>query len=234
MIYSEQFILKRLNQYFLSSPKYVMNNLHVFRWESDYLAITKSLYSYEIEVKISLSDFKADFKKKEKHLLLNIQNKNKSKSTPIDKDRPNYFWYCCPPDIIPVDMVPWYAGLCYITEKSYSAYKIIKPAPMLHKSKFDINYHNLTDKFYYNMNTWKERSGEKMNNIKDIKQKTAKDVACNIIDKAEMAFKNTCPYAVYDYGHEFPMCGQEPPDKNIRDCMLQCSRGREFKKKLLK
>lgn len=61
---NEKEILKILNRSFLSSPKYLMNNLFVYDWESDYLAITKSLYAYEIEVKISINDYRNDFKKK--------------------------------------------------------------------------------------------------------------------------------------------------------------------------
>lgn len=38
--------------------------------ESDFLLKTKSGYWYEAEIKISFSDFKADFKKKEKHQIL--------------------------------------------------------------------------------------------------------------------------------------------------------------------
>lgn len=54
-----------------SATKYRMDGLYVFDWESDKLIITKSGYTYEFEVKISRSDFKADFKhKKDKHIIL--------------------------------------------------------------------------------------------------------------------------------------------------------------------
>lgn len=54
-----------------SATKYRMDGLYVFAWESDKLIITKSGYTYEFEVKISRSDFKADFKhKKDKHTIL--------------------------------------------------------------------------------------------------------------------------------------------------------------------
>lgn len=42
---------------------YVINNLHIYDWESDFLAITRSLYAYEVEVKMSKQDFFNDFKK---------------------------------------------------------------------------------------------------------------------------------------------------------------------------
>lgn len=49
---------------------YVLENAYIFYWESDYFGISKSGYVYEIEVKISVSDFRADFKKDFKHRCL--------------------------------------------------------------------------------------------------------------------------------------------------------------------
>ena len=45
----------------------MLENTYIFRWESDFFAISKSGLVHEIEVKISRSDFKADFKKVKKH-----------------------------------------------------------------------------------------------------------------------------------------------------------------------
>ena len=56
-------MLKILNRDLLSNPMYVINNLHIYDWESDFLAITRSLYAYEVEVKMSKQDFFNDFKK---------------------------------------------------------------------------------------------------------------------------------------------------------------------------
>ena len=56
---------------FIASPKYHVDGLFVFGWESDKLIWTKAGYIYEFEIKISRSDFKNDFKhKKEKHIVL--------------------------------------------------------------------------------------------------------------------------------------------------------------------
>ena len=63
MNYPEQQMLKILNRDLLSNPMYVINNLHIYDWESDFLAITRSLYAYEVEVKMSKQDFFNDFKK---------------------------------------------------------------------------------------------------------------------------------------------------------------------------
>ena len=57
---------------FIASPKYRVDGLFVFGWESDKLLWTKAGYIYEFEIKISRSDYLNDFKHKaEKHLLLN-------------------------------------------------------------------------------------------------------------------------------------------------------------------
>lgn len=60
---NKSYIQKRLLSGWKSTHQYVMENLYVFDWESDFLLKTKSGYWYEAEIKISLSDFKADFKK---------------------------------------------------------------------------------------------------------------------------------------------------------------------------
>ncbi len=53
-----------------NNHKYELFNAYVFNegWESDFFSITSSGYCYEVEVKISRSDFFADFKK-DKHEL---------------------------------------------------------------------------------------------------------------------------------------------------------------------
>ena len=52
----------------LFDHKYKLNNSYIYNWESDYFGIAKgSGYSYEVEIKMSRSDFKADFKKTNKH-----------------------------------------------------------------------------------------------------------------------------------------------------------------------
>ena len=67
---SEQLLQKYLRGW-KSNPKYIVENLYVFDWESDMLIKTRSGYWYEVECKISFADFKNDFKHKwQKHELL--------------------------------------------------------------------------------------------------------------------------------------------------------------------
>jgi len=49
---------------------YVLNNSFIYGWECDWFGITTSKYEWEIEVKISRSDFLADMKKRHKHYCL--------------------------------------------------------------------------------------------------------------------------------------------------------------------
>ena len=47
--------------------EYQLTNSFVFAWESDYFGISRSGYIYEVEIKTSISDFRADFGKTDKH-----------------------------------------------------------------------------------------------------------------------------------------------------------------------
>jgi hypothetical protein len=157
--WTEGLIIDKLTGHLLgnSTVRYFLNNLYVFSnsWESDYLSLTKSGYLYEGEVKISKSDFKADFKKEKKHLLLETKYNGKSLT---DNDLcPHYFFYAVPEDLIDVSEVPEYAGLVYATTY-YPYVKWVKKPPLLHKDKYDDATLNLQEKFYYNMINWKRKA----------------------------------------------------------------------------
>lgn len=164
VVWSEHLVLEKVKD-FISQPKYVMNNLYVFNqgWESDYLAFTKSDYIYEIEVKISRSDFKNDKKKVRKHQILEGTYVPKTQKdrfgnivTTEKVYKPHYFYYAVPKGLISVDEVPEYAGLIYVTEYGFP-YDVVKKAPQLHKEKYTPQELNLLDKFYYNMINWKDK-----------------------------------------------------------------------------
>ena len=164
---NESYIQKRLLSGWKSTHQYVMENLYVFEWESDFLLKTKSGYWYEAEIKISLSDFKADFKKKEKHQILENGFKiwKSWKYNPLTKEkieynkeiktkRPNYFTYAVPwyleEQVKP--LLPKYAGLLVLDENGYILRESVKP-PKLHSEKYSDESLNLTEKFYYNWRT---------------------------------------------------------------------------------
>ena len=56
--FTEDAIQQVLAKEYMTNPKYVAYNLHIFPWESDFLICTRAGYWYEVEIKISLADFK--------------------------------------------------------------------------------------------------------------------------------------------------------------------------------
>lgn len=167
---NESYIQKRLLSGWKSTHQYVMENLYVFEWESDFLLKTKSGYWYEAEIKISFSDFKADFKKKEKHQILENGFKiwKSWKYNPLTKEkieynkevktkRPNYFTYAVPwyleEQVKP--LLPKYAGLLVLDENGYILRESVKP-PKLHSEKYSDESLGLTEKFYYNWRTCRQ------------------------------------------------------------------------------
>jgi hypothetical protein len=165
--HSEKTIQKNLEKRFDSGNiKYTVGNLYLFKddWETDFLVVQKSGYCYEIEIKISRSDFLNDFKKKNKHLILNegvyMKKKYRYHADQVTKKkiseqyysptewkfRPNKFYYCVPEGLIKAEEVPDYAGLMYVC--SYGVVTTIKEAKFLHKEKIELTK-KLCDKFYY-------------------------------------------------------------------------------------
>jgi hypothetical protein len=122
----------------------IIPNIFMYKWECDMLSVTRSGYTHEFEIKTSYADFKNDFDKTYKHQVLKngyveVHNYNNTIDK-IKKRRPNYFWYVCPSDIIPISELPEYAGLRYIvnledTDTRYS--KLIKKPPLLHHDKIN-------------------------------------------------------------------------------------------------
>ncbi len=170
--------------------RYTVANLYLFKsnWETDYLVVQKgSGYCYEIEIKVSRQDFNNDFKKVEKHSILEKGSYEKpvrkwkydpktgrntlveeSKKTVKWDFRPNKFYYCVPEGLIKESEIPQYAGLMYSNGTSI---RTVKEAKFIHKEKLKLE-EKLCDKFYY---YWKdeERSNliqEKI--IKDYYEKT--------------------------------------------------------------
>ena len=173
--WTEDTIQKALRYGVLSpnSIKYVMENLTVYKWESDTLLVTKSGYAYEIEIKISRADFKNDFKHKEKkHLFLEGTGMKDALGTEYDdRWRPNYFYYAVPEGLISPDEVPDYAGLIYIHPlSSWPHFRVdnVKVATQLHKTKFDAGRLGLMDKFYYNYRNWKQSFETKFEDYKHL------------------------------------------------------------------
>ena len=104
------------------------------RWcECDVLEITSSLLWHEFEVKLSRNDFTADFRKK-----VYSSGKGMISKHDILQDKsgqgPNYFHFVVPEGLIPVEVVPHYAGLW---ELSGRILRMKKRPTRLHSIKFD-------------------------------------------------------------------------------------------------
>jgi len=100
-----------------------------FNWEADLITITKARYVHEYEIKISHSDFKADFHKRKHYRFKNIRQTDNNARTP------NYFWFVAPIKAIPI-CIPEYAGLIEVGGGRYGIeLEIIKKPRRLHRSK---------------------------------------------------------------------------------------------------
>ena len=189
--FSEEYIQRKLNGFFaISTQKYVLENLYIFSWESDKFIETRSGLIYEFEIKISRSDYKNDFKKEDKHVILEGKEKYIPSVKKLDEftwwtddfkeerkkyyltenhKKPNYFYYAVPEGMISVDEVPDYAGLIYVLPDSGKGwvnkdghwcgcgFYIVKKAPKLHDKHYTDDELSLSEKFYYNMLSWKDK-----------------------------------------------------------------------------
>lgn len=110
-------------------------------WESDFVFLTANGYYTEVEVKISVGDYKSDFRKIERHKCL---------SSKIACTKPNRFFYCVPWGLIAEKDVPKYAGLIYYTPggKFTDRFVVIRDAPFLHKTKMNL-FQDLAVKLMY-------------------------------------------------------------------------------------
>lgn len=103
-------------------------------YECDVLRVTNDDKLFEYEIKISRSDFKADFKKGKKHGEL-AQGK-----------RVNRFYFVVPENLITKEECPEHAGLIYFIPSDYgykSLFCLVKTAPILQKNKIKIDHFHI-------------------------------------------------------------------------------------------
>lgn len=160
-------IQKALQKHFQNNSLFIVPNMYYFlmdkMYESDLLIFKDNQSVYEIEIKISRSDFLADFKKGKKHLCLESGSysahktrfKSNKKTKKVDRfnkgdlipiDRPNRFYFAVPRGLIKPDELPSYCGLFYINKDG--SVKKIKEGKLLKKER-EIDYEKLCKKFYY-------------------------------------------------------------------------------------
>lgn len=115
--------------------RFMVPNVQVFGWESDFVSVTKAEFVYEYEIKISRKDFRADLLKSRHQRLVGLTHEpiagwwhdNNTKG-------PNYLYYVTPADLLVLSDLPAHAGLITIREGARFP-TIIKPAPKLHTQK---------------------------------------------------------------------------------------------------
>jgi len=174
--------------YHYNKHKYILHNSFIYGyWECDWFGITHQGYQYEIEVKISRQDFKADMKKREKHERFmragkefatfpgrgfmkwnnDIKDDVELCGVVICKNiTPHKFFYAVPRGLIQIKEVPDYAGLLWINQNNTVTKK--KEAPFLHKREQDLRG-VLLEKFYFKhlyRDAKRDKFIEEMNRIK--------------------------------------------------------------------
>jgi hypothetical protein len=123
-------------------------NVYIYAWESDLIYVNENDYVIEFEIKISRSDFKHDFVKKDKHAGLIAGERpladyfgGVNSNGKISVKTPNRFYYLCPEGLLLDNDMPKYAGLYWIVKADYYPGGYIlkrqKLAPLLHKDKVE-------------------------------------------------------------------------------------------------
>jgi len=114
--------------------QYILPNVMMDWGEADLISVTKAGYLQEWEIKVSKSDFRADFKKG-KHRSLCISQHDwlaQDVREPGGRCTPSCFWYAIPDGLVPDTDVPDYAGLAVMAG---DVPIIRRRAPMLHRRK---------------------------------------------------------------------------------------------------
>jgi len=113
------------------------------RWhECDVYAITKTGYGVEVEVKISVADFRADFKKKKRKHKAFAMAMQVDCSPGFATGGPRRYYFAAPKGMIGIDDIPDYAGLLYAQRYEATQWNkegivitVAKPAPVLRAAK---------------------------------------------------------------------------------------------------
>lgn len=168
---TERYIQDRLASTYLFERNHIaaINNFHMTYGECDLLTITQAKFAYEFEIKLSKADFRADFKKAQKHKALSTgQPQGYWASHHVSKNHaaiswqiPARFYYVTPHDMITHEDIPPYAGwIALIRHRTRWLAETMVPAPAIHKEKvsddFIRNVYEKCQRKYW----WKRCHGE--------------------------------------------------------------------------
>lgn len=146
--------------------RYVTPNALLFvTGEMDMCSLMKSGKVNEFEIKISRSDFKADFKK-DKHRLIQLRRQGITierrphrwgvGTFPVNIKTANYFHYVVPDGLIEAAEVPEWAGLMYVSTKNVYNVRTVKRATQIHDEIYPGLALQLGDKLMHRF--WDARS----------------------------------------------------------------------------
>lgn len=149
---TEQELIKSFYKRRRSQYKYVFPNVHVGDFESDILAVTKSGYVDELEIKCSKADLLADFKKTSGYG--KTKGKTKHDLLLAGELLPNRFWFYLSKELgrdINIELIPPYIGV--LTFDDDHAFHIIRSPKRLHDRKIDDKMLlKITSKFVFRYN----------------------------------------------------------------------------------
>lgn len=111
-------------------------NFYFGRYEMDLFCLTQKDLIVEYEVKISKSDFRADFLKS------HFDNGTRVMKHDLIRNglRSNQFYFVAPCEIIDKEEVPSYCGLIHFNA-NLGNFKIVKRAPVLHHRNPDLAFY---------------------------------------------------------------------------------------------
>lgn len=146
-------------------------NFFVDSYEMDVFMLKSTGYIYEYEIKISRSDFKADFNKKRCY-----KSDTKHVEISAGKRSCNRFYFVVPEGLITIDECPKYAGLIYYTDygDNYNdrILSTVKAAPVIHKNKGSLNYAEIARRLALREQHWSKKY--RMERRKQEKEKSNK------------------------------------------------------------
>lgn len=125
-------------------------------WECDLWRLTKAAFVDEYEIKLTVSDFRADRTKSmsagatfdlELRKYVSKPAKNKHEMLATHEGGPNRFWFVIPDPMRHMVMLPSWAGL--ITVSPGGQPRIRTDAPKRHNRKWEGNRIKLMDAFYH-------------------------------------------------------------------------------------
>lgn len=128
-------------KFWLAAP-----NIHMWRFESDFLGVSKTQYLFDYEIKLSRSDFRADFSKfgyVPGHGVMERGREMTRHEFLLSGKGPNRFYYVFPEGLLADDEVPAWAGIITVKEvRTYGGYLVVKAskkreAKLLHKGKLE-------------------------------------------------------------------------------------------------